>query len=955
MRIRRWIPVSTTALAVVLGTPTTLAAAGEPTDGMPYAIEDGAYPDRADVLGLTGADLIAGDGNITLTSCSGPYQIKVWAVKLKTDESRMCFTAANTGYLKVNIPRAYRIETVGRDVKAGISIAGTTESLTVGRDTSKGFGEADLSDPKQAVLLEMLVTGSSSPAPQGPTEGNPLSFTGKLKIGDTRACTAALIDPRWVVTAKSCFADNPAENNTIPAGAPKAKTVLTLGRADLTSTGGHTTDIVELVPHADRDLVLARLAAPATNVPPVALSAAAPTAGQDLTLAGYGRTSDEWVPSKLHSATYTTGTANAAGFDIAAKAPADASLCKGDAGAPVLRTENGRPTLAALASRSWQTNCHGSTETKTGAHTTRTDDLRQWVGQITAPRTGNQVSLLAGGGGVSWSQSGDLGYGEYGASWGKVDGLDVSKVSTVRHGDAVRAYAVAGGRVYSHDLDLATGKWSPWGEVPGGAAGAKDISAALVGDTVHVLIVGGDGNLYSQAADYKAGRWNDAWTSVGAIGLTHITSAASGTTVRVQGIGGGEVYGRDFDTRTGNWTAWGAIPGGAGGAVDITSSVVGNNVHVQIIGSDGAIWTQLGNYDAGRWNDAWAKVGGAGLTRISSVASGSTVELYAVGPDGKINNASMNTATGGWSAFKELRGGLAGASDISASAAVAPSKVTLAAGADNTLFAQNGKLATGAFGAQWVNIGGIPITRLTGVDTGSGIRYVGVASGRVYDREYNVTTNTWGNWNEVPGGAGGVKDVSAAMINNVLYVQALGVNGDLYIQVGDYNAGRWNTYWTPVTGMTGMTDISSAKAGSYVRLYGIQGGKVYGRDLDTRTGNWTAWGELPGKMTGAKDLAVSTTGHLVHVQVIGADGVLHIQTGDYNAGAWKDNWTKIGGTGLTRITSATAANNVHVYAISAGGKVQNTTLDTRTGTSTGWRDIPGTLTGPADLTATTTK
>lgn len=269
MRIRRWIPVSTTALAVALGTPTTLAtAAGEPTDVMPYAIEDGAYPDRANVLGLTGADLIAGDGNITFTSCSGPYQIKVWAVKLKTNESRMCFTAANTGYLKVNIPRAYRIETVGRDIKAGISIAGTTENLTVGRDTSKGFGEADLSDPKQAVLLEMRVTGSSSPAPQGPAEGNPLSFTGKLNIGDTRACTAALIDPRWVVTAKSCFADNPAENNTIPAGAPKDKTTLTLGRADLTSTGGHTTDIVELAPHADRDLVLARLAAPATGVPP---------------------------------------------------------------------------------------------------------------------------------------------------------------------------------------------------------------------------------------------------------------------------------------------------------------------------------------------------------------------------------------------------------------------------------------------------------------------------------------------------------------------------------------------------------------------------------------------------------------------------------------------------------------------------------------------------------------
>ncbi|MFF3090528.1 trypsin-like serine protease [Streptomyces nojiriensis] len=810
--------------------------------------------------------------------------------------------------------------------------------------------------PRSVRMTCLLVTATAVAASMvsaGPTqalagpEASPAqhAHTARLTIGNeanSRACSATLVNARWVLTAAACLAAKPGD--AITAGQPALETTATFA-------GGQSRRVVEVSASAgDRDLVLARLAAPVTDIAPVKRATAAPVAGAELTAAGFGRTKTEWVPGKLHTGTFTVNSTDAATLAVTGKG--SDVLCKGDTGGPLL---NAAGELVGINSRSWQGGCLGETETRTGALSARTDNVGQWIDQVTAPRNTNQVSLLAGGGGAMWKQSGDLAYGEYGQAWAKVDGVDVSRVSTVRHGDEVRAYAVAGGRVYSQDFSTGTGGWSGWGEVPGGAGGAKDITASLVGDTVHVLIVGSDGNLYSQVADYRAGRWNNLWAAVGATGLSHITSAVSGTTVRVAGIGGGEVYNRDFDTRTGSWSPWAVVPGGATGAVDIASSSIGNNVHLQIVGGDGAIWAQYGNYDAGRWNDKWTKAGGAGLTRVTSVASGDTVELYAVGADGKVNNAAMNAVDGSWGSFHELAGGLANASDVAVAVSVAPAKVALGAGAGSTMFAQNGNLATGAFDAQWNSIGGSPITSLTSVDTGTVIRYIGVAGGKVYDRVYDPRTNAWANWYDIPGGAAGVKDVSAAMINNVLYVQIIGSDGNLYTQVGDYNAGRWNDSWTPVAGVSDLTGITSVKAGQFVRLYGIAGGKAYGRDLDTRKGTWTVWGEIPGSITGAKSIAAARVGHTVQVQVVGSDGALYNQSADYLAGMWTPSWTKLGGTGLTRVTSTSAANNIHIYATGTDGKVQNTTLDTVTGSLTGWRQIPGTLTGPTDLTATTTK
>ncbi|MCB5164524.1 FG-GAP-like repeat-containing protein [Streptomyces bambusae] len=353
-------------------------------------------------MAATGADLIAGDGNITQTPCTSSHQITVWARNLLTDESRICFAAANTGYLSVNIPRAYRIETNDRDIKASVSIEGSTQNLDVPKDTTKGFGEAHPTDPKRAVLLEMRVTGSGSATPQQPAGENPYAYLGKLRIGETRACTAVLVDPRWVMTAKSCFADKPAESIDVAAGAPKAKTVLTIGRKDLNASGGHTTEITELVPRTDRDLVMARLAQPVFTIAPVGVSDTAPAAGAKVTVPGYGRTLQHWAPAQAHKADFTVGAVAETGFDLTPHSPADAPVCKGDAGSPALQTVDGKTLIAGITSRAWQGGCIAETEPKLASHDTRVDGLASWIGSLTSRRSA-AVNEAGANGRIRWA------------------------------------------------------------------------------------------------------------------------------------------------------------------------------------------------------------------------------------------------------------------------------------------------------------------------------------------------------------------------------------------------------------------------------------------------------------------------------------------------------------------------------------------------------------------------
>ncbi|MFF3108623.1 FG-GAP-like repeat-containing protein [Kitasatospora sp. NPDC057904] len=375
------------ALATFSSSPATAAEPAKPS-----AAEDFSYPGAAKVLADRNITLKAGDGHIVLADCaSGPGLVELYS--RAATPSQVCFRITGpTGYLSLEIPQIYNIKGDDHTIKATLNTAGTVSSVDVNKNAWTPVGEGGTSG--STTLLELNAT--DGPAATPAAGSNPA--IGTVTVGQpghpgSRSCTATLIAPQWVLSAAGCFTDKPDDPSTVPAGIPKARTTVTIA--------GHGYDVSTLVPRSDRDVMMIRLVEPANGVTPVAVATAAPAAGEDLQVLGFGRTKTDWLPAQSHSATLTTGAVASSSVDLTAKTAAD-TVCKGDAGAPALRAKNGGVELAAVVSRAWQGGCLGETETRQGATETRVDDIAGWIADTRDHRsaTANEVG---GSGRLRWA------------------------------------------------------------------------------------------------------------------------------------------------------------------------------------------------------------------------------------------------------------------------------------------------------------------------------------------------------------------------------------------------------------------------------------------------------------------------------------------------------------------------------------------------------------------------
>ncbi|MGW2255205.1 trypsin-like serine protease [Kitasatospora sp. NPDC001660] len=504
--------------------------------------------------------------------------------------------------------------------------------------------------------------GAVSSVPAGAVVGDPAAdgaytYTAKLAIGDNlRSCTGALVDTNWLITAASCFSDDPAQPQALAAGAPKWKTTATIA--------GKAVDVIELAPRADRDLVLARLAAPVQGVAPLTLAAAAPTAGEKLRVPGYGRTKDEWVPNALHTGLFSLDAVQPT--TIATTGTGGAAICKGDTGAPVIRETNGKAELVAIASRSWQGGCLGTpaTETRTGATSSRVDDLGAWVQQVRDTATAPTATAVYD---------------------------PVKQTSTVftvdTKGRVVGAYNING---------QGWSTWTPISERPAGTKPFVGSPTALYNPAtaaIELSAVDSDGLMWRTYYLADAQGWRP-WAGTGTTRFTGSATAVYNPDTKTAEVfattADGPVAHAYYTPGMTGWSDWStigtrqfnatpsAIHNPATGAIELFAVERNGTMHHTYWFNDGKPWSD------------WLPLDGAAFTGSPSLVynpSTKTAEVFATTTDGTVAHRYYTPGMSDWSTWSTINGGTRFASAPSALYNPATDAIELfATGRDTALY-----------------------------------------------------------------------------------------------------------------------------------------------------------------------------------------------------------------------------------------------------------------------------
>ncbi|MEU7191061.1 LamG-like jellyroll fold domain-containing protein, partial [Streptomyces sp. NPDC045369] len=357
------------AMAAWIGGPMAATAQAAPVEGPGSLVEDFAYPDRDKLLAEKGLKLVSGDGNITLADCKTDGSL----VRINSRTSGdVCFAVSGaTGYLSMEIERAYLAKADDGDVVATVRTddprtnGSKVEKVDLEPGKWKSVGEG--LDPKLSATLLELSVGQGKPGPvlSGDSVRPWLARVTVNQPGhkDGRNCSAALVDSSWILTAASCLGGS-AAMPALGEGAPKdSVTAAFAGKAPV--------KVNYLLSRGDRDVVLARLATPVTDITPATLTSSAPADGAALEAAGYGRSDTVWVPRGPHASKTTQAKATDAEVELTG-----GRMCKGDAGGPIV---DGSGRITAVQSRADHAGCLGQPGESQTATAARTDNITEWL------------------------------------------------------------------------------------------------------------------------------------------------------------------------------------------------------------------------------------------------------------------------------------------------------------------------------------------------------------------------------------------------------------------------------------------------------------------------------------------------------------------------------------------------------------------------------------------------
>ncbi|WP_405769460.1 hypothetical protein [Streptomyces sp. NBC_01538] len=151
-------------MGAAIGIPIAVAdESSVAADDVPsFVVEPFSYPGAADVLASEGIQLKRGDGHVLLATCDGAAdQIRVYTVADSTvgRKGDYCFRAtAASGYLTLELPRVFALETGDHPISADLTANGDTTTVAVAEGGFESVGEGTVGGAR-SVLVEIRVTG----------------------------------------------------------------------------------------------------------------------------------------------------------------------------------------------------------------------------------------------------------------------------------------------------------------------------------------------------------------------------------------------------------------------------------------------------------------------------------------------------------------------------------------------------------------------------------------------------------------------------------------------------------------------------------------------------------------------------------------------------------------------------------------------------------------------------